>query len=268
MAEKSDYMKVASAQLLRISSKKENTKDGSDLNENHSKKQNQKSNENSQKSGHNINELNTVQLIELGRLILDKRNAELRLYLSLKKKKNNSTTDEPETEISITINKIAEIAKNISDVDLLPVEHDIKNEEENEVLEKIISLKVLYHDFLKFAESERESIINEDDNELELILSLKNEVLTQIEYLQKTINVNYFSSFPPDYPKKVKADAILTDIHNVMNMIVKIEDENSVNLQSVMESIKTRLNEQEINSKAISKYAFGNLKSHFIDTTK
>jgi len=116
--------------------------------------------------------------------------------------------------------------------------------------------------------NERLSILNEDDDELALIISQKNELLTQIEFIQKNINLKFFTKFPSDYPNKIKADAILSDIHNVMNKIVKIEDENSVNLQSVMNSIKVRLTEQDKNSKAISKYAVGNIKSHFIDTTK
>ncbi|HOD53835.1 MAG TPA: hypothetical protein PKJ08_04855 [Candidatus Cloacimonadota bacterium] len=265
MASKNDYMKVASAQLLRITSKKENNPETFDFNGNHSKKQNHEKKEQEFTEQHSINSLDPNQMIELGRLLLFKRNAELKLYLNIKKK-NNGIND-TESEIIMTKNKLAEIDLSISDVDFINENiHD--NAEEDDIFEKLLSLKILYNEILAYAENERLSILNEDDDELALIISQKNELLTQIEFIQKNINLKFFTKFPSDYPNKIKADAILSDIHNVMNKIVKIEDENSVNLQSVMNSIKVRLTEQDKNSKAISKYAVGNIKSHFIDTTK
>lgn len=261
MADKSDYMKIASAQSLRISPKKEGNQESTDFYAN-SKRQDKEKNEQNHQEHKHLNELDMAQHIELGRLLLLKRNTEMRLFVDLKKEKPN------EKEIIIIKNKLVDIESNLFSVGRDKVKETPSNSETEEIISKIESIKQLYDKMLALAEQERQTIFEEDDEQLELVIKLKNKVLDDIDVQLKQVDINYFKDFPPENENKIKVDAILIDIHYVMNMIVKIEDENSVNLQSVMDGISLKLAAKDSNAQAISKYALSSNNSHFIDTTK
>ncbi|HPY96398.1 MAG TPA: hypothetical protein PL063_04235 [Candidatus Cloacimonadota bacterium] len=261
MADKSDYMKIASAQSLRISPKKEGNQESGDFYAN-SKRQDKEKNEQNQQEQKQLNELDMAQHIELGRLLLLKRNTEMRLFVDLKKEKPN------EKEIIIIKNKLVDIESNLFSVGRDKVKETLSNSETDEIIIKIESIKELYDKMLALTEQEKQIILEEDDEQLELVINKKNNVLDKIDALLKQVDINYFKDFPPENENKIKVDAILIDIHYVMNMIVKIEDENSVNLQSVMDGISMKLTAKDSNAAAISKYALSSNNSHFIDTTK
>ncbi len=274
MAEKSDYMKVASAQMLRISPKQERQKQEYEQNNKKKRFNDQDLNEDelSLYFDDHLNHLNEHQLIELGRLILNKRNTEMKLYIRIIKKKHQGSDDEfyklLDTDILLIKSKLAEIEKNISDFDFYAQDQSQSIQEENEILESLGHLKKLYNQFLHSAINEQNILLEKELDDLDVILLEKEEILKNIELYQKSINYNIFKNYPPDYPNKAKANEILSDIHNVMNEIVKIEDENSVELQTSMNELKQEIQSRSKETQAISKYSSGNIKSHFIDTTK
>lgn len=274
MAEKSDFMKVASAQMLRVSPKQERQKQEYEQNR---KKKRFPGQENDELEGNlfqdgSLSQLDEQQLIELGSLILNKRNTELKLFLRVNKRNEHKSGDEfyklLDTDILLIKSKLAEIDKNISDFDFMAHDQKVNQQEEDEVLHDLDLLRKKYKSFLAAAHDEQKILLSKNPEDLEVILLEKEELLHQIETHQKTINYNIFKKYPPDYPKKAKANEILSDIHNVMNEIVRIEDENSVELQTSMNELKQEIQSRSKETKAISRYSSGNIRSHFIDTTK
>lgn len=271
MADKNDYMKVASAQMLRINSKQEKPKQAFYFQSKHKQGLENGTDEFEMPEYQaNLNYLDPHQLIELGRLLLNKRNTELKLFLRIKKRNNEDSKEFYnllDTDILLIRGKLAEIEKKLSDFDFM---HDdpVNLDEEDEVLEKMQSLHQLYSTFLESAKKENDILLNNEVDKLDTILNEKEEALVQIELNQKNINYDIFKNYSQDYSKKIKANEILVDIHNVMDEIVKIEDQNSVGLKNAMDEMKAKILTQNKNTQAISKYASGNVKSHFINTTK
>jgi hypothetical protein len=269
MTDKSEYMKVASAQLFRVVSKKENNQTPFEFSDNKKKKTDDDNEKNNDTQKEEINHLDSIQLIELGRLLLSKRNTELKLFVRIKKNTptENSFFSNIDSDVMLIKSKLAEIDKNIADINFYHSNSIVEDEEDN-TINKLNKLDFYYGQFLEFAISEDSALNNDDIDALEIVLREKESVLTHIEQLQKNIDFNIFKKYPPDYPKKVKANDILVDIQSKMNQIVKIEDQNSVKLQNTMEDAKTKICEQENSSKKISQYASQSTKSYFIDTTK
>lgn len=268
MTDKTEYMKVASAQLFRIVSKKENNQTPFDSHDKKKKNSEDENDNHKESQKEDLSHLDLPQMIELGRLLLSKRNIELKMFVRIKKEspQENAFFTNIDSDVLLIKSKLAEIDKNIADINFY--QFSSIDEEEDNTIDKLTDLSSLYGEFLKLAISE-DNALNEDNiDDLENVLQEKETILTQIEQLQKKIDFNIFKKYPPDYSKKVKANEILVDIQSKMNQIVKIEDQNSVNLQNAMDDTKMKICDQEKSNKMISKYSSSGKKSYFIDTTK
>ncbi|MCB5249528.1 MAG: hypothetical protein RBS16_00740 [Candidatus Cloacimonadales bacterium] len=261
MTNKSDYIKIAAAQSLRISPKKEGNQESGDYYAN-SHKQKKENNEQVYYEQNTIKELDTNELIELGRLLLLKRNIELRIYIDYKK--NDAKSD----AVILAKNKLIDVESSLFNFGTNKAKGQEIEIEEDEILINVEELKLQYIKMQDLVEQERDSILNEDDDSLERVISLKNSILDEIDKLIRKIDFNYIKQIPSGSENKIKVDAIISDIHSVMDMIVKIEDENSVKLQSAIDNINAKLANQDSNAQAISKYSKSKVNSHFIDTTK
>jgi hypothetical protein len=273
MADRNDYLKVESANMLKVSPKQDSHQNPFEENEKKKKKHTEQEQLEVIKNQHQIKEYDPTELIELGRLILNKRNFELKLFLRLKGKEKLITSKDfvhktLETDIILLQQKIAEYDINISELDLKVKVDNSKQQDIEEELSKLGKLKTYYQLFFDFVKEEK-NILNIDNIDfLDEIIQQKDIVLKQIIEIQKTINFEIFKEILPENEKKIKANQILSDIHYMMNEIIRQEDENSVELHSLMEKMKLDIARQDKGAKAISQYGQSSLKSHFIDTKK
>lgn len=274
MADKNDYFRVIPANMLKVTPKQESHQNQQDQK---NKKKEEKPEDNSSifvNSKYGIQELDSKELIELGRLIIDKRNSELKLFIRMRNKDQMLQTEAYnqktiEADIILLQRKIAELNMNVSELDFRLFEEKTTNDSSLEnSLDFLNRLKQLYELFYDFVKEEQRILNIEDIDFLEDILKQKETVLNQIVDIQKNINFEVFKEISPENEKKAKANEILSDIHNVMNEIIRQEDENSVELQNVREKMKLNISRQDKGAKVISQYAQSSMKSHFIDTKK
>jgi len=108
----------------------------------------------------------------------------------------------------------------------------------------------------------------DDIDFLEEIIKQKEEVLEKITSARNAVVFDYFKKLHPEDKNKIKANEILSDIHIVIDEIIRQEDENSVELQNISEKMKLDIARQDRGAKAVSQYAQSTTKSHFIDTKK
>lgn len=271
MADKSDFFKVAPVHLLKVSSKHDNHQNPNEQ----QKKKKKESKYHAVESIKGVEELNTSELVEFGRIILSKRNVELKLFLRMKNHKELMKSDSfiqstIQTEIVLLQAKLAEFDKDLQELDLKlydsgNLSHDVDLDYALSLLEQLFNLYHLFFDCVK----EEVRLLNiEDIDFLDTIIKQKEDILNDIVVCQKKINFDFLKKISPENEKKIKANQILSDIHNVINEIIKQEDENSVELHSLMEKMKLDIARQDRGAKAISQYAQTSLKSHFIDTKK
>ena len=220
--------------------------------------------------------MSNEQQYELGFLILKKRNLELFLFTKLMQtRKNNDGTIESSFEDSTQVQqeihliqmKMFELEKEITE--LQSRVFTVKEySDEDDVFSKLLILVKEYQDYLDQSIKENYVLLEQGGEEISQILEVKEKILHNIEKYQRQVPFEYFKDYSPEHPKKIKADEILSELHNIVSEIVKIEDQNSVELQNQKESLKSEMKKQNKGVQAISKYVKGDLKSHFINTTK
>jgi len=269
MPDKQDFLTVPAADALRVTSR--NDSHQSQYEQQKRKKNQQQTPDDLTEHTPPIENLEATDLTEYGSLVLNKRNTELKLFVQVKN--DSQTTDEElkrelEANTLLLHSKIAEYDKELQEYDLKTKPHQQATHSIELSLENISKLYALYQVFLECVRNEH-SILNIDDIDfLDDIIRQKDDILNQIDQTRKEINFSLFTSLPEQNEKRIQAEQLLTDIHNIVSEIFKQEDENRVELQAVREKMKLEIARQDRGAKAISQFASPAVKSHFIDTKK
>jgi len=271
MPDKQDFLSIPAADALRVTSR--NDSHQSQYEQQKRKKNQQQTPQDSEETNTTIENLETTDLTEYGSIVLNKRNTELKLFVQVKN--DNQTTDENlkrelEANALLLHSKIAEYDKELQEYDLKtkPNPDDIQNTSIDDTLLNIAKLYNMYQVFFECVRNEH-SILNIDDIDfLDDIIRQKDDILNQIDHTRKEVNFSLFNTIPENNEKRIQADLLLSDIHNIVSEIFKQEDENRVELQAVREKMKLEIARQDRGAKAISQFASPAVKSHFIDTKK
>ena len=252
--EKDDFLKIPSSDMLRISSRQDSSQSQY---EQQKKKKDKKPDIDEENS---IEDLDLNELIEFGRLVFKKGNTDLKLFTRLKKENLMNTL--------LDIDDISFEETSLAKEDEVSVDSEsetILDIDPEQTLSNMIKLYEYYQNFFVCVQDESKILNDEEIDDFENIINQKDEVLNQIDKLLKKIDFKIFEKFHPKNEKKIKANQILSDIHYVINEIMKQEDENRVELQSLKERMKLNMAKQERGAKAVSQYGQLNQKSHFID---
>lgn len=221
---------------------------------------------------HDISPNHVFYNIELGNLLIKKRNIELLMFMQLSHEGEISKNEKIELEKIKT--------------QILNLQTKINNLEEDDSEEEIISPQVklskiidqnivyleqllkLYDQHFRITQNEHKSIISEDLKLLSEIMKLKNGTIEHIEAIQSQLDLKQFSKLEDNSEKKSKANSILSDIHTRIDQIITQEDENSAELKNQQDELRNQLGKHDKSTKVISQYKSHETKSHFIDTTK
>ena len=287
--DKNDFIRISPTNSMTVTSRQDSAKQEYDQKK---KKQEKKEKEIFNKV--DVDNLEIIELLEFGRLILNKRNTELKLFMKLRQESGVESLKSDEDEIASPSThhadsrseqetahrndkdtlllqvKIAEYDKELQEIALKSkaavngeVEFDVEREIMN--LQKLCELYCIFFECVK----EENRVLNIDDIDfLDDIIKQKEDVLTQITDVRNDINFDSFKNISPEDENKIKANEILSDIHNVIDKIIRQEDENSVELQNIREKMKLDIAKQDKGAKVISQYSQSTTKSHFIDTKK
>ena len=192
--------------------------------------------------------------LNIGAKVLEKRNSELS---ALSKMIINESYDE-----NLIQRKILKSDRNLYEInsEFEPLLN--KDELEKDDFEKLQHLEKYYMRYEELTNEQKRTIIEEDFEHLNNLFSEKDIILSKIQTLQNTINYDKISHTEE---KKIKANIILADIHNRMNGVVQLEDENNSRLCSLKNEMKVALGKIHKGSQMIAKYGNKHISSHFID---
>jgi len=216
--------------------------------------------------------------MELGRLIIEKKNIELTLYTRIEDEINQKEEEKKSTDFEVIIKEkklqlikkqIIEIEQRISE--LSPDEFSESSNDETVVdvqLRKLLKIKQLYRQYEIKTEAEEQTISEEDLAGLKQLMDEKSFLLNQISKIQNSVVYSVLRELEEKSLKKIKANEFLSDIHTKMTSIIDLENKNSVELQNQKKEVQLRLEKRNAGVRAISLYANAKNKSHFIDTTK
>ncbi|MCD4651353.1 MAG: hypothetical protein K8S56_06155 [Candidatus Cloacimonetes bacterium] len=211
-------------------------------------------------------------IMELGRLILEKRNLELSLYTG---ENTNEIPDNEEKEnLHRIIGQIAELEHKIQalDSDSRPTqplsEDEITETYLSYQIDRISKLLLVYREYHGKSRDESTAIEVENFPQLDKLMKTKRQMLMQIRKLQQKISLSSFDSLSEDHPKKIQANDLLADINNELNKIIDMENKNSVELESQRKEIRKKLGNRGKKVKALNKYSSKDRTAHFIDTKK
>jgi hypothetical protein len=252
--EKSDFIRISATNSMTVTSRQESAKHEYDQKK---KKEKRKSSDDKEKQ--NQEEFETVELIEYGRLLFAKRNKELKLFM----KGYQEAGDRRQETVEIETGDLETGDLETGDIETGDAEAEYTSE-----VYKLQTLHEHYNTFYALVKDENKIININDIDFLEKIIEQKDEILSQITAIRELISFDYFNDLLPEDKNKIKANEILTDIHIVIDKIIRQEDENSVELQNIREKMKLDIAKQDRGAKAISQYAQTTTKSHFIDTKK
>ena len=283
MVTKDDFLRAIPTGMLRVASRNDSHQSQYDQKKKKKEPKIQESSEENQET----EELDFRELIEFGRIVFHKRNTELKLFSKLRnlnllneikaaelKKQDNNSNVQNETpdstiphETSILKIKIAGFNKDLQEIKLKTKEqtHTPQEHEDKIVLQNLSKLLELYSSFLISVKKEN-TIINIDDiDHFEVFIKEKDDILDQIEAVQREIDFEAFKDYPPDDENKIMANQILADIHDTINKIILQENQNNIELQNLKDKIKLDISKQDKGAKAVSQYGKSSIQSHFID---
>ena len=269
MAEKSDFIPISTIQGLKVTSREDSTQNH--FEQQHGKKKHNQADKEFQRD---IEQLGPDELMEYGSIILNKLNTELKLFTKMKERHSAETNEvlrlELEANLLLLEKKIDMYNKELQKLELKKNEilPDVKHPDLDLIIKNMTTLYETYKTFLTCVREEHKIINMDDIDFLDNIIKEKDEILDSIDNARRLINFDVFKNIPPKNKKKIKADQILSDIHNIVSEIIKQEDENRVELQALMEKMKLEIKRQDRGAKAISQFAPTVTKSHFIDTKK
>jgi len=269
MSGKSDFIPISTVEGLKVASREDSTQNHFDQ-QHHRKKQNHDDKE----FQRDIEQLDPDEIMEYGSLILNKLNTELKLFNKIKEKHSVETNEELKLELEANLllleKKIDMYNKELKLLELKKNEPipETKHPDLDLILKNMTTLLNEYKTFLTCVREEKKIINMDNIDFLDSIIKEKDEILDNIDNTRRLINFDVFKKIPPKNKKKIKADQILSDIHNIVSEIIRQEDENRVELHAIMEKMKLEIKRQDRGAKAISQFAPTITKSHFIDTKK
>jgi len=206
----------------------------------------------------NVSEI--IDDLEIGRLVMKKRSAEILLM----------AIDSNDSAIrTIELNAESELLNSEKDI----LEYKEKNYKpdmnESDINEQLLDrLSERYDEYFFLVNKESDMISDEQFDSLPQIYKEKEEIIKDIETIQTRIRFEHYTSLPENSEKRTKANMILSDIHSRINKIINTENENSVKLQVGKQRLSTEIKKINTGSEMISKYASSVSKSHFINTKK
>ena len=253
MTDKNDFIPVSVANTIRVT-----TRDESHQNQGEQKKKKEEEKKNIElQNKKSLEQLDTTELIEFGRIVLNKRNTELKLFTHQKNPENSN-------DLELLQLKIATYEKDIHELSLKPppVITDIDLETQINNLVELFDLYTSLHEVVK----EERKILNIDDIDfLEGIIIQKDDILNNCDLIRNQINFQILQELPDKNETKIKYEKILSEIRNTINDIIKYEDENSIELQNVRDKMKIMIVKQAKSSKTISQYSQNPTQAHFVD---
>ena len=247
MTEKSDFIRIASPGMLSVASRKESSQNQYDQQK--KKKENKKQIEINPEA--EMEEFDIEELVEFGRIVSKKRNQDMRIT-------KQELQGNAEEEMSIGTDDGTEETERTSAL-------DTETERTSAFPTELSPLLDLYQKYYLCVCEESKIITTDDIDAFDDIIKQKDFILDQIDIVLKTINFDEYKNNSPKDENKTKANEILSEIHFVINKIMRQEDENSVELQSLKERMKLDIIKQERGAKAVSQYGQSLARSHFID---
>ena len=204
--------------------------------------------------------------LELGRLIIEKKNLEISL---ISEERKAGSRDYVESKIELIKKQITELENKIVGLDLSKMQiPDTPSTNIDTQISYLSKLHRLYGVYLEITFKETSAIEKEDLDTLHLLMEQKSTILQSIHTTQNNILFDVLKNLPEKTEKRTKADSILTDINVKIKQIIDSENKNSVELENQKEELRLKLGKKSIGTRAISKYASAHMRSHFIDTTK
>lgn len=253
-------------QEIQVRGKKDLSKDKHDRNKD-GKKHSDKNEKPEYKTPETIYYGESAEL-ELGNLLIKRKNYEVEVYHKLHKKENA-----PEDEVIILDSEISQLRVKIQLIDKeFENYHNTpsNSNSENDLigLKYLSDLLIYYKRYSTLSDNEYKIIDDEDFDLLPDIMSKKNETLSKIETTLNKVNFSYITKLEPVNKKRIKAESILSDIKFVINGIIEKEGKNSVELQSQKKDLQYKLNKRNSSLKALKGYSRTSRRPHFVNTSK
>jgi hypothetical protein len=200
--------------------------------------------------------------LEIGRLLIEKRNIELALFTQL----SEAVSADHERNLARIHQRIGELERRL--LELEGSEKTDDNSPADPVVTNLDTASALYDGYIALTENETASINADDLDTLDGIMQRKSELLERIEQVQTGIEFAAFQALPEGSEKRIKADGIIADINTKIRTILDQENTNSVELQNRREAVRVELTRGTAGTRVISKYANTEQRPRFIDTTK
>jgi hypothetical protein len=192
--------------------------------------------------------------LNIGIKVLEKRNSELSALSDMIINKNY---DE-----NLIQRKILKSDRNLYEFNFQSNQSQNEEKTEKDDFEKLQQLEKFYIKYEELTNAQKEAIIQENFELLNHLFTEKDTILEKIQTTQNTINYKKISL---SEEKKIKANTILSDIHNRMSGVIQLEDENNSRLCSLKNEMKVALGKIHKGSQMIAKYGNKHISSHFID---
>jgi len=262
--EKNDFIRISATNSMTVTSRQESSKHEYDQ----KKKKGQKRGFDDKEESI-IEEFEIFELIEYGKILFTKRNKELRLFMKMYQESEEFGMRS--SECGDDNNVVTGLAPDADDLDVasyVPTDDEEKVEEFDPMVLNLSKLLEHYNTFFALVKDENRILNIDDIDFLEDIIKQKEDTLNLITSARDAVVFDYFKDLSPEDKNKIKANEILSDIHIVIDEIIRQEDENSVELQNIREKMKLDIAKQDRGAKAVLQYAQSTTKSHFIDTKK
>jgi len=263
MADRNDYIPVSASNTLRVASR--NDKNNNQHDQKKNKQDDKKDIELKTKKG--FEKLEPTELIEFGRILLHKRNTELKLFALHKNydvENHSDLENNTNQNIALLKLKIASYEKDIQEMNMIQIHPQVNDDIQDQfnLLEKIYELYKALQECVK----EERKILNIDEIDfLDVIIKQKDTILNKCDELRNQINFQLFTNLSEQNPIKLKYDSLMENIRNLVNVIIEFEDENSTELHNLKEKMKLILSKQDLGVRTVTQYTQTAPKSHFID---
>lgn len=212
--------------------------------------------------------------LEIGGLLVEKRNIELALYTQVEGHGDANEADraEQERELVRIHQRIAELERRLTELDarnhhaetpLPPTPDHI-----DDSIRNLEQMGRLYQGYHELTDQEGVAIDREDFPTLSSLMKTKQDLLERIRQVRESIDFPMLQALEDGSEKKAKASEVLSDINLKIRQILDKENLNSVELQNRKEEVRNELARHRPETRAISRYAVSDQRPHFVDTKK
>lgn len=208
--------------------------------------------------------------IELGNLIIKKRNVELNLFTEILKEINSghkTTEDYRAVKITQLKSNIYRIEKAIENLDPEQLEDSESSTFEKQLV-FLAKVNLLYEKYLNLTIQESIAVSEEDYDKLEELMEEKTLTYREITINQKFVSIGKIDEKISDEEEKSKVRKIISEIKSKLKQIINQENQNSVNLKSHKKELMKLIEKEDRNVSTVLKYNNALQTSHFISTKK